>query len=137
MKQLQEEITRERRIAVDAAWLGQNDLLRLVFRAAPDWRSLSDWLGGDLRRGASALRGDDVRLRTEFLAVIAEEVARLRNSLDDCTIDPTPEIYVSLLRRHLQTLRIPLRGGSRSKAFRSWESSRRATSISRMSSSFR
>ena len=111
MKQLQEEITRERRIAVDAAWLGQNDLLRLVFRAAPDWRSLSDWLSEVISVVVrQPYEGDDVRLRTEFLAVIAEEVARLRNSLDDCTIDPTPEIYVSLLRRHLQTLRIPYEG---------------------------
>jgi RecB family exonuclease len=54
--------------------------------------------------------GDDARQRVEFLAVIAEELERLRNSLDECAIDPTPEIFASLLRRHLQTLRIPYEG---------------------------
>lgn len=137
MKQLQEEITRERRIAVDAAWLGQNDLLRLVFRAAPDWRSLSDWLSEVISAVVrQPYEGDDARLRTEFLAVIAEEIARLRNSLDDCTIIPRRRSTSRCCAATCRRCAFPTRG-SRSKAFRSWESSRRATSISRMSSSFR
>ena len=54
--------------------------------------------------------GDDARQRVEFLAVIAEELTKLRNSLDECDIELTPEVYASLLRRHLQTLRIPYEG---------------------------
>ena len=54
--------------------------------------------------------GDDARQRVEFLAVIAEQVTKLRNSLDECDIDLTAEVYTSLLRRHLQTLRIPFEG---------------------------
>ena len=46
----------------------------------------------------------------EFLAVIAGELTKLRNSLEACDIALTPEIYASLLRRHLQTLRIPYEG---------------------------
>ena len=54
--------------------------------------------------------GDDARQRVEFLAVIAEQVTKLRNSLDECDIELATEVYTSLLRRHLQTLRIPFEG---------------------------
>ena len=40
--------------------------------------------------------GDDARQRVEFLAVIAEQVTKLRNSLDECDIDLTAEVYTSL-----------------------------------------
>ncbi|MFQ8714452.1 MAG: PD-(D/E)XK nuclease family protein, partial [Alistipes onderdonkii] len=66
--------------------------------------------GRGRRRGAPAYEGDDARQRVEFLAVIAEQVTKLRNSLDECDIDLTAEVYTSLLRRHLQTLRIPFEG---------------------------
>ena len=108
---MQDEIVRERRISVDAAWLGRNDLLRMIFSSAAAWRELSDWL---LRVVAAVARtpyeGDDRRQRVEFLAVISEEISKLRNSLDECDIELTTEVYTSLLRRHLQTVRIPYEG---------------------------
>lgn len=110
-RQMQEEIVRERRISVDAAWLGRNDLLRMIFSPAVEWRDQSDWL---LRVVGAVARvpyeGDDARQRVEFLAVIAEEITKLRNSLDECDVELTPEVYASLLRRHLQTVRIPFEG---------------------------
>ncbi|HIW65743.1 MAG TPA: exodeoxyribonuclease V subunit gamma [Candidatus Alistipes intestinipullorum] len=110
-RELQEEIVRERRIAVEASWLRRTPLLETIFTAAVEWRDLSDWL---LRVVECVARipydGDDARQRTEFLSVLAEQIVKLRNSLDDCAIDLTPEVYASLLRRHLQTQRIPYEG---------------------------
>lgn len=110
-RRLEEEIVQERRIAVDGAWLGRNELLRTIFAPAADWRALAVWLSAVVAAVArQPYEGDDARQRVEFLAVIAEELERLRNSLDECAINPTPEIFASLLRRHLQTLRIPYEG---------------------------
>ena len=110
-RSLQEEIVRERRISVDAAWLGRNDLLRQLFTPAGEWRALSDYLlqcvGAVARR---PYEGDDARQRVEFLAVLSEEITKLRNSLDACDVELTTEVYASLLRRHLQTVRIPFEG---------------------------
>lgn len=109
-------IVRERRIAVDAAWLGaESGLLSAIFSPAEDWRAMSDYL---LRVVAAvAAQPDDAAApveeagrRTEFLAVIDEALHKLRNSLDNCGIELTAETYASLLRRHLQTLRIPFEG---------------------------
>lgn len=110
-RSMQEEIVRDRRISVDAAWLARNEMLRTVFAPAGQWRELSDYL---LRVVADVARrpceGGDARQRVEFLAVIAEELTKLRNSLEECDIDLTTEVYASLLRRHLQTVRIPFEG---------------------------
>lgn len=108
---LAEEIVRERRISVDAAWLGRNELLRSIFAPAASWRELSDALLGIIQAVARIpYRGDDARQRIEFLAVISEEIGKLRNSLEACDIDIATEVYTSLLRRHLQTIRIPFEG---------------------------
>lgn len=71
----------------------------------------------------------EARRRVEFLNVISEEVIKLRNSLNNCEIELSISIYTSLLRRHLQTLRIPYEGEPLEE-FRSWVSSKPATSIS-------
>ena len=108
---MHEEIVRDRRISVDAAWLGRNELLKRIFTPAATWRELSDYMLDVVAAVArQPYQGDDARQRVEFLAVIAEQVTKLRNSLDECDIDLTAEVYTSLLRRHLQTLRIPFEG---------------------------
>ncbi len=108
---LHDEIIRDRRIAVEIAFLAKNELLTTVFTPATEWRSLSDWLSAVVAAVARLpYKGDDARQRVEFLAVIAEEIVKLRNSLDACELEITTEVYASLLRRHLQTLRIPFEG---------------------------
>lgn len=108
---LQEEIVRDRRISIPAQWLARNELLAQLFTAAAEWRCLSDYLLGVVAAVARRpYEGDDARQRVEFLAVIAEEINKLRNSLEACDIELTTEVYASLLRRHLQTLRIPFEG---------------------------
>lgn len=109
---LGDQIVCEHRISVDAAFLGRNDFLRQLFTPATTWRELSAWLRAVI--GAVARmpvgEGEDPRQRMEFLAVIDEEIGKLCNSLETCDIEVTTEIWVSLLRRHLQTLRIPFGG---------------------------
>ncbi len=108
---LHETIVRERRITVDAAWLGRLPLLETVFRPVASWRELSDWLLTVVETVARRpYEGEDAPRRLEFLAATATELRKLRNSLDGCDIDPKPEVYASLLRRHLQTVRIPFEG---------------------------
>ena len=108
---LRNRILSERRIRLNASGLGRTPLLEAVFSPADGWRGLSDYL---LRVVAAVARepysGDDARRRVEFLAVISEQLSRLRNSLDACGIELTVPIYTSLLRRHLQTVRIPFEG---------------------------
>lgn len=109
--ELMSEIVANRRITVEASLLGRNELLKLVFSAAEEWRGLSGYLT-DVISAAARLpyEGDDTRRRVEFLAVIAEHIAKLSNSLAECDVEITIDVFASLLRRMLQTLRIPFEG---------------------------
>ena len=111
IEQLRRTMLADRRIRMTADELGQTPLLKTLFTPAAEWRELSDYL---LRAVAAVARepydGDDARQRVEFLSVISEQLIRLRNSLEACDIEITTSIYTSLLRRHLQTVRIPFEG---------------------------
>lgn len=108
---MQEEIVRNRRIMVDGEWLACTPLLGTIFRTAEGWSGLSDYL---LEVIAQVVRmpyeDTEARRRVEFLSVISEEIIKLINSLNTCDIELSISIYTSLLRRHLQTLRIPYEG---------------------------
>jgi len=109
--ELQEEIRSDRRIAVPAGLLARNDLLRTIFTPATSWRELSDYLLRVLEAiGLQVGEAEDRPQRIAFLSMIAEEVTKLRNSIEDCEIDIVNSTYASLLRRHLQSLRLPFEG---------------------------
>lgn len=108
---MQEEIVRNRRITVAAEWLACTPLLATLFRSVEGWRGFSDYLLAVIAQIARMPYEDtEARRRVEFLNVISEEVIKLRNSLNNCEIELSISIYTSLLRRHLQTLRIPYEG---------------------------
>ena len=105
------EIVERRRISVEAAMLCRSELLTRLFTPAGDWRERSRYLLDAVGAVARVpCDGEERRRRTEFLSAIAEELVKLRNSLDACEVKLTAAVYDSLLRRHLQTLRIPYEG---------------------------
>lgn len=108
---LQQDIVQNRRIRILQSSFTFHPLVEQVFRSCTSWQAMSDWLLEVI--GAVAREpheGEDGTRRNEFLAVVAEEIAKLRNSLDNCDIELKTDTYTSLLRRHLQTVRIPFRG---------------------------
>lgn len=109
---LQERILEERRITLpQSLFAEEHPLLQLLFRPVAGWEALSAWLVEVVAAVARIpYEGEDAARRLEFLAVTSEEIVKLRNSLVDCALDPSVEVYASLLRRHLQTLRIPFEG---------------------------
>jgi len=110
-KQLCWEIVQERRITLDTERLSVAEPLGQIFRPVGSWQELSDWLQQCLMLAATQpiAEQEQARMR-EYLAVTSEAVTKLHNSLDACDIELTVEIYTSLLRRHLQTVRIPFEG---------------------------
>ena len=97
-------------MTVDAERLARNGLLRRIFAPAEGWRGLSDYLTESVSAAAAAASAEEGLAREEFLTPVLEHAARLRNSLDGCDVEIAPEVYASLLRRTLRTLRIPFEG---------------------------
>ncbi len=108
---LQREIREDRLITVPVGLLGRNDLLRTIFAPASDRKSLSAYLTQVLAAvGGVADEAEDRPQRIAFLSMISEEIIKLDNSIDQCGIDISISTFTSLLRRHLQTLRVPFEG---------------------------
>ena len=107
---IRKEILDGRYIRVPGQLFNSSELLSRVFRAADTWQELSDWLLEVLSLAGStpepALHGE----LTAALLLLSEEIYKLRNSIDSCRIDLVNSTYASLLRKHLQTLKVPFEG---------------------------
>lgn len=109
--ELQDGIRTDRRITVPAELLGRCDLLRTIFAPAATWQELSDYLLRVLEAvGLQPGDPEDRDRRTSFLSMISEELSKLRNSIYQCELELNTSTYTSLLRRHLQSLRLPFEG---------------------------
>lgn len=106
---LSKRIAERQQVYIPQHELAVSPLLAGLFAPVGEWRSLSDYI---VRMLALAARpnGESMRREAEFMAVIAENMTMLRNSLDQCRVEITLPVYASLLRRHLQTVRIPFEG---------------------------
>ncbi len=111
VQQLLTAIRKNRRVMIEGGTLASGELLASIFVKVEGWIALSSYLRDVIVAVAAAPCEEDERSRrTEFLAVMAESLAKLHNSLKECDIDLTPSVYISLLRRHLQGVRIPFEG---------------------------
>ncbi len=108
---LRDQIVAERRVMVGRSMLPSHPLFGRLFRLTEGWHARSHYLFEALETVAETLSNEASSASTrEYLAVAAEELHKLHNSLIACDIELTDEIYASLLRRHLQTVRIPFEG---------------------------
>ncbi len=111
LHKLKQEIIENRRIRVPASLFAGSPLLTTLFQPIGNWRELSNWLLAALEQiGSEPSESFESEERAAAMMMISEEISRLRNSIDSCEIEISTSIYTSLLRKHLQTLRIPFDG---------------------------
>lgn len=100
-----------RYIRVEESFFDEDPLLRRIFTAAGDWRSLAEYLMDVLRAVSERFAASEERsLRLAYMSIISDNLSQVNNSLKDCDVDITNSIYASLVKRHLQTVRIPFSG---------------------------
>ena len=113
-RRLAVEIRKNRHITVAASMFEGDGLLATIFRRVDKPARLADYMLDAVSAVAKTTCDEDPDSdrRTEFLAVLAENIAKLKNSVDGCGIadDISLATYISLLRRHLRTVRIPFEG---------------------------
>ncbi len=103
---LHREIMRKRMIYVDQKVLQLQGLLSSVFETCQSWQDISTYLVNILN-----LVVCDSPREIEFLRTISTHVITLCNSIKMCDIQELDvTTYISLLRRQLQTLRVPFEG---------------------------
>ncbi len=109
---IEKRVQAERLIRIPASILHQNELLKEIFTMKKGWSEISTYLTNIMSQVAALPHrtDDEGEQRVEFLSFLADQIAILHNSVEQCGIELTRSIYVSLLRRHLQPLRIPYEG---------------------------
>ncbi len=109
--EMQREMVEKRHVRLMSEALHRHPLLEVLFRPTTTWQEMSDWMLEVLEAVARVpYEGEDSERRIAFLSMTATEIQKLRNSIEACEIAIETTVYCSLLRRHLQTLRIPFRG---------------------------
>ncbi len=108
---LRETIVGGRYIRVEEGLFVGDPFLERIFTAANDWRSLAEYLTDALRAVSERFAESEERsLRLAYMSIMADNLSQVNNSLKDCDVDITTSIYSSLVKRHLQTVRIPFSG---------------------------
>ncbi len=111
VSELRGRIIGENLIYVPEEMLSVTPLFGALFRHAEGWRGLLAYLRGAVAAIAEApCPGGRDRYRMEFLSAMSDSLSRLFNVIDACGIDISEEICRSLVRRHIQTERIPFEG---------------------------
>ena len=101
-------IVADRTISVDSVIFQDNELLRAIFVKTEDWHSLAEYIIDVIAKINYTL--DDDPMQSEYLRIAHEQLQRLVRSIDNCDISLLPETFISLLRRHLQTINMPYEG---------------------------
>ncbi len=109
--QLRNEIVKQRLFQVPRSLVAITPLLQQIFRKADGWQEQSSYLLDVVDAVAvDGDGGDESAFRAEFLAIVANALTKLRNVIEECDIEVVESLYRSLVRRHLQTERVPFTG---------------------------
>ena len=105
------QVIKERLIRVDQTLFEGVKLLETIFSKTDNYESLSKYLL-DVISAISELdlTQENRSLKLSYLATVANAITEIGNCLKKCDIEINTTTYTSLLRRHLQTIRIPFSG---------------------------
>ena len=108
---LRAEIVKHRLFQVPQSMIATTPLLQSIFCKTEGWREENAYLLNvvDLIAMTDA-PGEESAFRAEYLAIISEAITKLQNVVEQCDIELSDSIYRSLVRRHLQSERVPFTG---------------------------
>ncbi len=109
---LQKAINDGRYIRVEKEFFDGHDGLSQIFSYTGDYSTLSDYILNVLNMLVQRMdkQSEDYTIKLSYISLIADNITKLGNCIKDCDIDISTSIYTSLLRRHLQNVRIPFSG---------------------------
>lgn len=109
---LRNQIIAGRMLRVNEELFADDKSLNIIFRKMENWSDLAEYLcevlGSIINYSNEIL--EDRSLKSSYMALLSENITALKNSLEKCEIEITIPIFTSLLKRHLQTVRIPFSG---------------------------
>lgn len=108
---LHKDIIQRQQIYINKNRLATEGLFSTLFCEVSGWENIAKYIiniCSELFK--SSQKSDDYSKRTEYLIILNDSILKLSNSLKDCDIELTDSIFTSLLRRILQSIKIPYEG---------------------------
>ena len=110
--EIQKTIIAGRLIRVGSEHFAKSEVLQHIFTHTDGYKELSKYLIDTLQLITAHVADDneDRTLKMAYMTLLSNEIHRLGNVLNNCDIELSTSIYTSLLRRHLQGIKIPYTG---------------------------
>ena len=108
-EELYANIVSERLTSIEENLFAEDEILSVIFRKHNDWLSLAKYLLEVLGLVVSKLSELD-RMHAEYINIAYDEISKTMLSIQQCNKEIKGDIFVSLIRRHLQTVTIPYEG---------------------------
>ena len=108
-KKQDSHILSNRIISVSGELFKDSKTLRVVFCKHDDWLSIAKYMLeviSELMASQTTMPIADV----EYLRITYDEITKVMHSVERCEFDVPVSVFVSLLRRHLQTISMPYEG---------------------------
>jgi hypothetical protein len=101
-------IIAEKAILVEPSMFAEMPILNRIFcDNVNSYKELSNYL---VDVTSVVLQSIEDFAQREYLRIISDEIRKVVNSIANCDIEVSVAIFISLLRRHIQTLTIPFEG---------------------------
>ena len=109
--EIRKQIREERLYNAPQSLLHRTPLLTMLFAKVEESDKLLPYLSRCVEEvAAQPYSGTEAKYRTEYLSQTIEALIKLRNTILSCEIDMPESVCRSLVRRHLQAVRIPFKG---------------------------
>lgn len=102
-------ILQNRILFVENTLFEGGNLLNVIFSKQKDWKSIAKYML-DVVSELVGLMPSAEPIDVEYLRITYDEIAKVVNSIERCEFDIPLSVFVSLVRRHLQTVTIPYEG---------------------------
>lgn len=110
-ERLRSHINKYRIFNVPQSLFAESELLASLFRQTSGGIEELDYLCEIIDKVAALpIAAQDAEYKAEYLAITSESIIKLRNMLSECNVEVPDDVCRSLVRRHLQGVRIPFTG---------------------------
>ena len=108
-EELYANIVSERLTSIEDSLFAEDEILSTIFQRHTDWLSLAKYLLEVLSLVGDKLSEVD-EMHAEYINIAYDEISKTMLSIQECNKEIKGDIFVSLIRRHLQTVTIPYEG---------------------------
>lgn len=108
-KERDSHIVSNKLIFVEKKLFERDELLNVIFTRRTHWQSTAKYLLDVLSNIVGKIASTN-SIDVEYLNVAYDEITKIMHSIEKCKFDLPLDVFMSLVRRHLQTVTIPYEG---------------------------